>query len=580
VGTVRNTGVRTRVYGVSGRSYLGGMLTNRTSETTRPKRPKPFHALLVALAALALALTPATAAASGTPLSWSAPVDLSEGGVSTYGTVVAVDPAGDAAAAWMLYTGSNYAVQVSTRPAAGTWAPAVTLSPLGVSASEPSIAIDAQGDTVVAWQQYVGKDLIEVSTHGAGATSWSGTTTVSNPLRESAEAQVAIDPQGEAVVAWVGQNAAGDEIVQASAEQGFGGEWGAPISLSAAGADAESASLGMDAAGEAIAVWKRPNATNHLIQESQRPAGGSWSAPVDISPAGQNALQPRLAVDAKGDAAVIWDHYTGVNVTQVTTRLAGGSWSVPHDLTPGGENTFDARIALDAQGDATALWAAEATNEYVLRASGETAGTGIWSAPVDLAPASLVQPEPSVAVDPAGDAAVIWQTGEGGTSTAVEAATRKGTGGAWSAPVALSAPADEASQPQLAVEPTGAATAIWHNFHGAFTGVQSADFDPGTEAEAEAPGGGATGTETGPGPGTSAPSASAPSAAGAPAPSSSATTPPATARCPQGKALRKVKIRVPAEHAVGAKRKTRTVLRCVKAKPHREQPKHHRANGR
>jgi len=553
------------------------MLTNPTSQTVRPRPIGHLLAAALTVAALAVALLPAAAAAAATPPSWSAPVDLSESGVGVYGPQVAVDPAGDAAAVWMqAMVGGGYSVQAATRPAGGAWTTPVKLSSPGLNAAEPTVAIDAHGDAIAVWQQTLETTMVVAATHVAGAASWSVGQTVSNPMREAGEPRVAIDPGGDAVVLFTGRNAAGNEIVQASAEQGFGGEWGAPILLSAPGADASRATLGIDDAGEAIAVWQRPNNIGYVVQASRRPAGGSWSAPESLSGAGGEVSLPRLAVNANGDAAVIWSHFSGTIRTAVTTRSAGGTWSLPRDLSPEGQESFEARVALDAQGDATVLWV-NLSGEYTVQSSTEAAGTGVWSAPVDLVQADPIPPEPSLAIAPGGDAVVAWQSGAVGGTTTVEAASRKGADGAWSSPGLISAPTDGVEQPDVAIEPNGAATAIWGSYGGGFVGVQSATFDPGTESEGEAevPAGG------GPGSGT-VPSASGPTGPAGDAtqpPAASATKPPAAPTCPRGKALRKVK--VPARgRGAKAKKKTRTVLRCVKPNPHRKAHHHQRHGNR
>jgi hypothetical protein len=555
------------------------------TERTLTARPKPIRrhrvatkrgtrpALLAVALALAASLLPAArAVAAGTPPSWSAPAAISEPGARAYEPQVAVDPAGDAVVAWMHWTGSAYSVQVATRPAGGPWSAFATVSSPGAPASNASVAIDADGDAVVAYQQYTGKDLIEVRTHAAGASAWSGSTTVSDPGREASEPEAAIDAAGDAVVLFLGADAAGHTIVQATAEQGFGGEWGAPIPLSPAGSDAETASLAMDAAGDAFAVWRHTGTASVEVQESQRPAGGSWSSPLRLSAAGQNAIEPSLAVDPKGDVAVIWERFAGTDIAQVTTRRLGGAWTVPQELSDESEYAYRPRVALDGQGDATAIWSRSSEAGYAVRVATAPAGSGLWSAPTDISPPLLTEPEPTLAVDPAGDAVASWGIGNG-LHTSVDAATRKGTEGAWSAPVGLSAPGALAAQPQVGIDANGHGLAVWQAEGNLGEGVQFSAYDPGTEAPEEVPAGGTSGGgETGGSGAGAGPSAGGGGPASVPSPTAAAAPP-----CPAGKSLRKVKVRVAAKRSAhGKKPKPRfeTVARCVKPAPHRKRAKH------
>jgi hypothetical protein len=106
------------------------MLSQRYAYTTRPQpthylRGLVLGALAAALTAIALAsLAPAAEAAPG----WSAPVALSGATTNANDAQVAVDPAGDATAAWMQFAPGGFTVQVATRPAGGSWSAAKTLS--------------------------------------------------------------------------------------------------------------------------------------------------------------------------------------------------------------------------------------------------------------------------------------------------------------------------------------------------------------------------------------------------------------------------------------------------------------------
>ena len=81
----------------------------------------------------------------------------------------------------------------------------------------------------------------------------------------------------------------------------------------------------VDGAGTAHAVWYRSNGTHNIVQAAVRPAGGAWSAAVDLSAAGQNANQPQVAVDSAGTAHAVWFWYNGANqIVQAAVRPVGG----------------------------------------------------------------------------------------------------------------------------------------------------------------------------------------------------------------------------------------------------------------
>lgn len=536
------------------------------------RAPWLLSALVVALLAL-VAAAPGARAATG----WSTPVTLSDETSDGYDAQVAVDPQGDAVASWMqCAAGSGCVVQVATRPAGGAWSAPATLSSPGVPASEPAVAIDAKGDAIVAWKQYVGADEIEASTHAAGAVGWDPAETLSNPLRESTTPQVAIDPTGQAVVVFTGDDAVGTSRIQATAEQGFGGLWGAPIMLSAAGQNAEEPTLAVDAAGEAIAAWSRLNGSEHIVQEAARSTNGVWSTPINLSIVIQDGSQPRVAVDAAGDAAITWIAYNGNGeFIDVSTRTATGAWSGARSLTGQTEEAREPRVAVDG-GDALVVWSQIVNGDFVVRSSSAAIALGTWSAPTDLSPSMPEEPELAPAVDPAGDGMVVFEVEEGGTEV-MQAVTRAGASGPWSAPVTISTPGALSTQPQLAFDGAGEATAVWRTVTvGAPEVIQSATYDPADAGSAgEASPGGTPSTP----PTVTDPSISPPVTEASAPP---ASTEPAKTRCPKGKTLRKVRVRLHSNGRTGAKGKSKpkfkAELRCLAPAPHHQKKstEHHR----
>ena len=67
-------------------------------------------------------------------------------------------------------------------------------------------------------------------------------------------------------------------------------------------------------------------------------------------------------------------------------------------------------------------------------------------------------------IDPQGSATAVWRRSNG-ANFIVQGATRP-AGGPWQAPVDLSAVGQSTADPQVAVDPTGRATAVWSRYGG------------------------------------------------------------------------------------------------------------------
>ena len=84
---------------------------------------------------------------------------------------------------------------------AAAWLPAADLSKPGRDAVNPSVAVDAAGNTVAIWERQNTSDAshnIQVSTRSVGGSF----TEPANISLGSTEPRLAIAPGGEAVAAW------------------------------------------------------------------------------------------------------------------------------------------------------------------------------------------------------------------------------------------------------------------------------------------------------------------------------------------------------------------------------------------
>jgi hypothetical protein len=146
-----------------------------------------------------------------------------------------------------------------------------------------------------------------------------------------------------------------------------GGSWQVPVDISADGEDAQSLQLALDAQGDALVAWG--GSTNTLagyerVKVSYRPKGGSWGESADLSEDGGNAFPQDLAFDQQGNAVVVWQRPDGSDdIVQAAYRPADGGWQEATSLSEPGQKSFDPVVVLDAegeataaQGDATAVW--------------------------------------------------------------------------------------------------------------------------------------------------------------------------------------------------------------------------------
>jgi hypothetical protein len=285
--------------------------------------------------------------------------------------------------------------------------------------------------------------------------------------------QVAVDPQGNAVAVWSADNQATVTRVLRSSTRPADGQWSDPVVIS----DDDNAvsdrdhDVAIDAQGNATAIWSELTDTGFVVRSANRPSGGVWSAPVDLSEGALNG-QPRLAVDPQGTVTAVWVGTTPdddgppgtVNVVRSDRRPAGGVWGSAVALSSeGGVISADSpQVAVDAQGTATAVWGSFSSGGgYVTQTARRVAGGG-WGAAADLGTGQ----SPQVAVDPQGNATAVWEVSPNQSSSVVLSSSRTGAG-PWSnaAPMAAGDAVDKVGYPWVAADPQGNVTAIWARYN-------------------------------------------------------------------------------------------------------------------
>ena len=402
----------------------------------------------------AVALAPAAEAG------WLPPVAISAsaGDVSAPPHVV-LDSAGDATAVWSL----GGQVEGAYRPAGEGWEAPVDLSnpelpgevlvaPGGGRA--PAIAVDAAGDVTVVWEASAeGTTFIETVERPAGG-DWSVPETIGEePTAFSPEPWVAVDSAGDAIAVWKKA-----EVIQ-SAYRPAGESWGAPVAIS--GEESFVPQAAMNAAGDATVVWMAHRGGHYVVNSAYLPAGGEWEAPTLVSQPGEEGGDPQIAIDAAGDTLVAWSgEVGGAEYVRTATRPAGGSWEAPTDASAAGEEVQSIQDAVDPEGDAIVAWAGDGrqVGEYNrVRAAFRPSG-GIWETPEELtAPEGNGFPQDLV-FDQSGNAAIVSEREALDATWVIEAAYRP-AGGPWEAGVELSEAGDYSYDPAVVLDAPGDATA-------------------------------------------------------------------------------------------------------------------------
>ena len=379
-----------------------------------------------------------------------------------------------------------------TVAASGSPSPAIQWQLSADNGTNWSNIIGATGmvfDVLGAVQANNGRQFRAVATNSAGsvnsnsatlnvnaaAKSWQPALRVGAAIGgDSYEPQVAFDALGNAVAVWQHVGAGGSRFdIWANRYLASSG-WGTPQLIeSDDSGSADKPRVGVDAAGNAVAVWEQrnPGGADSRVVANTFTAAGGWGAAQTISRAGIEAYAPQVAMSANGTALVAWGGFVGPSQSVLTARYAAGSWSAPTEV---GVGAGGYAVATDANGNGlVAFLMFDGTRFNALAAAcpgGVCAIAGLIETD-NAGDASRI----SLAMNDSGAAVAVWEQRVGSRYDIWS--NRYGPGSGWGAASLIETenilPYATPAYPQVGIDSSGNATAVWTLDTGPFVGIYS-----------------------------------------------------------------------------------------------------------
>jgi plastocyanin len=203
-------------------------------------------------------------------------------------------------------------------------------------------------------------------------------------------------------------------------------------------------------------------------------ADAVFGTPFNLSAVGFNAQGsgPEVALDPSGNAVFVWQGATS-STSQIQTRARSSAGTLGAVQTVATTTTMDASVptdpdvAVDSNGNAVIVWVRPAGTAVAAcggqkctriqlrtRSAGGTLGTV-----QTISPAGQNASNPEVDVDPNGNAVVVWQRSDG-TNTRIQTVARS-SGGTLSTVQSLSLAGQNAQSGVVGVDDSGEAVFAW-----------------------------------------------------------------------------------------------------------------------
>jgi hypothetical protein len=388
---------------------------------------------------------------------------------------VAVDANGDVFVVWAQAVGESWTVQEVERPVGGSWSRPRSLSDTVGHVGTPEVA--AAGKIAVAsWERYDGKNLIAQASVRDPAGGWSAPVSLSAPGHDALVPQVAVDARGDAAVVWASLGLFGWTVE--GAYRPAGQEWQLGAVLSPPGQGTAAPDVAFDAAGNAVAAWAATDGKGWQVQAAYRPSAGTWGPTATLSARdATGSLEPRVVTERNGDVLAVWSRTAdSTAIVEAATRTAAtGTWSKPRRLSAAGQTALDPKVAVDARGYGVVVWTASTAGGLEVGAVSRLPGKD-WRKPTAVTRAASGPLSPAVALDERGDALAVWSHAAG-TGSQIQASYLPAGAASWSAARSISDPGADAITPQVGLDPEGDGAVVWARFDGANFVIQCSGYD-------------------------------------------------------------------------------------------------------
>ena len=343
----------------------------------------------------------------------------------------------------------------------------------------PQVAIDSSRNAIAVWHQFDGSTNNIWSNRYEWGTDWGIAQLIEIDGTGDAEhPQVAVDISGNAIAVWHQFDGSTNNICSNRYELGTG--WGTAQLIEIDAGYAYRPQVAIDSNGNAIAVWQQSEGTTENIWSNRYEVGIGWGTAqlIETDNAG-DAYPPQVAIDTSGNAIAVWSQWDGIRENIWSNRYEVGiGWGTAQLIeTDDAGSASTPRVAVDSNGNAIAVWRHYDTTTYNICSNKYEEGTGWGTAQLIEITAEVVR-DPQVAMDTSGNAIAVWYQWDGTKYNIWSNRYEAGTG--WGTAQLIETDIESASDPQVAIDSGGNAIAVWSQWDGTRRNIWSNRYVSGT----------------------------------------------------------------------------------------------------
>jgi len=351
----------------------------------------------------------------------------------------------------------------------------------------PQVAVSANGDALVTFYD---QSTVWARRYVRATDSWDTLLQVNDAASGGVNARVAMDAMGNGMVAWYSNNVGGGIFARRfTASLGWPGGW-SPVETAVAGSAGvqnQLAHMAMTGSGHAVIGYERynsvaPTTRSAFIRVYEKGLG--WSASSNQSAAANPAYAPDVDVAQVGNTLrIVASWYQSdagrLNVVGVmstydlsTHGLAVGALTpLESDAT---NDHLSPRVGIDSSGNAMVIFQQRDATSSLQHVLYNRFASGAWSGAAGVDTAGQRASDYGLTVNGAGGAVVVFR--QCGATCAIWG--RRFINGAFTPVDKLSTDENSTGEPEVALDGTGRALAVWSQNSAAVRSVYAAELSP------------------------------------------------------------------------------------------------------
>lgn len=384
------------------------------------------------------------------------------------------DEMDNAVATWSEVMGTRYAVREASLNSGVTWTSPVTISNSSQHSITPAAVINNSDDILYLWVAYNGTFFDSFGASTVFGMLPSTSTKLSSG--DSLSPWLAIDASGNGVAIWQQTDSSGSSVCAASYYHSIG--WSPSIQLATGSHFMTAPVVAMRPdTGKIVALWQMEQNSVLTVQASTLSlGGGSWSTPQTLSSLSENATQPQVACNTLGETLGVWEASVGMKMGLQVSSYNGTNWGSPVSFSADG-SLNNPKIAFNNIGEVVIVGEMSVGDTSSIVAITRSS-LGVWGSVTTVSGSDTQAIQPKVALNDSHQAIIVWQNVLS-TQTSVVRFVSASNLSNWGSVGSISGQDSLNTYPDLWMNASGFAVAVWKNDSNSQTSFQASKYSSG-----------------------------------------------------------------------------------------------------